>query len=741
MSHIDKIDRRDFLRLTGLGASGLMLTAALPSFAAGHQLDDETNPFSPNVFLSIDTNGDITIVASRSEMGQGIRTSLPQVLADELEADWGRVTIVQATADKKYGIQNTDGSISIRDFYTPMREAGATARMMLEQAAADSWQVPVSECRAELHKVVHQGGDRSLAFGELASLAAKQKVPNTADLRLKSPDQFRYIGRAMPGTDLNDICCGKAEFGIDVQLPGMLYASIVRSPVLGGSFISVDDSAALQVKGVKKVVRIPGVPGPAAFHPINGVAVIAENTWAAQQGCKALKIKWEGGKNQSHNSEAFLQTLKQDSLKPGIRARNNGDVDKAFARAEKILEAQYTVPYLAHASMEPPVATAHYQDNKCEIWAPVQTPQSAQQWVAGYLKLEPSAVTVNVTLLGGAFGRKSKPDFVIEAALLSKQLNAPVKVTWSRVDDIKHDYYHSISAQYLKAGLDAKGKTTSWLHRSLYPSIMNTFVDEHDNLGGLKQGATDMPYDIANVRVEGGKPKGAVRIGWMRSVNHIQHSFAVNSFTCELAHAAGKDPGAYLLELLGPDRMHQLGEDTHYDMEDKYPINIGRLRGVVERAMTIAKWGKPLPDGWGMGIAVLRSFHSYVATVVVVSSTHSSKIKMEKIISVADVGRVVDPDRVKSQLEGGAIFGLSLALHGNISVKDGVIEQSNFHDYPVARIHETPDIETDIIDSEHVPTGAGEPGTPPLAPALTNAVFAATGKRIRDLPLAKHGLV
>jgi isoquinoline 1-oxidoreductase beta subunit len=627
-----------------------------------------------------------------------------------------------------------------------MREFGASARYLLLAAAAKQWDVPLEECSSDLHKIVHQKSGRELGYGELVEGARQIKLPRGFTPILKRPAQFRYIGKSLPIVDGADITTGKAVYGMDVQVPGMLYAAVNRPPTVGGSVNSYNADAARKIAGVIDIVEIPGPPGKhPGFHPLGGIAVVASNTWAAQQGANALEINWNSGPYKTDESEAYIENLQALSRKPGTPVRQQGDLDTALAAADKIVEAEYVVPYLAHATMEPLVATASFSYGRCEVWAPSQNPQGARQSLAKLLKIDEDQITINVTLLGGGFGRKSKHDFILEAAWVSRVMQKPIKLVWSRPDDIQHDYYHACSAQYLKAGLGPDGRPSAWLHRSMYPAIDATFSKGGTNLRELSMGVVDMPYAIDNVRMEGASPPSPVRIGWLRAVGNIQNAFAVCSFAHELAVAAGRDPAEYLLELLGPDRMVDLGEDTKYGNYGKpleeFPIDTARLRRVAETAIKASGWGKTLPKGHGMGVAVHRCFLSYVATVVEVSTNESGKIKVERITTAVDVGRIINPDRLRSQMEGGAIFGLSLALHGEITTNHGRVLQSNFHDYPMARMYETPNVDVHLVESDHVPTGAGEPPTPVLAPALCNAIFSATGKRIRRLPLQRHGLV
>jgi isoquinoline 1-oxidoreductase beta subunit len=745
MTTIVNMSRRDVVKSIG-GLTGLVLGFHVGSrpFPFAEAAAAAPASFNPNVYLAIDETGLVTIVAHRSEMGTGIRTGLPMVLADELEADWTRVKIIQAQGDPKYGDQNTDGSRSVRQFYQPMRVAGASARLMLETAAAHMWGVDPKDCRARNHMVVHVPTGRRLPFGDVAKVAATLQVPpdDHMDLRFKPASERRYVGKPIPIVDLDDMVRGKATYGIDVVLPGMKYASIERCPVYGGKVVTFDATEALKVPGVVQVVAIPETPIPSGFNPLGGIAVIASNTWAAQQGRQKLKITWDFGPNASHDSTAYRAQLEATAKQPGHVVRNQGNVDDAIASAAHHIRADYFVPYYAHAPMEVPTAVANVVGDHCEIWAPTQFPQAARTTVAEVLGLPFENVTVNVTLLGGAFGRKSKPDYVAEAALLSRQLGTPVKVTWTREDEIQHDYYHAICAQHLEAGITADGRTTAWLHRTVFPAIEATFQPDvtYGSAGELQQGVTDMPYAIANVRCENGPAANHVRIGWYRSVYNVPHAFAVCSFADELAHAAGKDPVEYLRELLGDPRKLDFAA-MHVDYPnygaslETYPVDTGRLRGVLDLVVRNSDWGQPLPPRQGRGVAVHRSFLTYAAAVVHVAVGNDGQVTIPRVDMALDCGLVVNPDRVRAQFEGAAIMGISNTLFSNISVKQGRIEQSNFSDYLVARTDITPQTHIHIVASDAPPGGVGEPGVPPIAPAICNAIFAATGKRIRALPI------
>ncbi|MGE0592775.1 MAG: molybdopterin cofactor-binding domain-containing protein [Vicinamibacterales bacterium] len=745
--------RRAFLQ--GIFSAGAFVIAAhmLPKTAwaqdPGVHTRAQDAPFNPSVYLGIETDGTVYLVTHRSEMGTGIRTSLPLVAADELGADWSRVRIEQALGDAKYGDQNTDGSRSMRDFYEAFRRAGAAARTMLTSAAAAQWAVPAAECEADNHEIVHRASGRRLPFAALVAAAARLPVPAPETLRFKPRTAWTFVGKDTSIYDLSDIITGKAQFGLDTFRDGMVYASIEHPPVVGGTIRSLDDSAARRVRGVLQTIRLDAPTPPLMFKPLGGVAVIADSTWAALQGRRQLAIEWNDGPNGRFDSEAFGRQLVNTVTQPARAARNLGDVDAVFAAGGRTLEATYTTPMAAHAAMEPPAAVAEYRDGAVTVWTATQNPQAVQETVAQALGIDKTAVTCHVTLLGGGFGRKSKPDYAAEAAILARAVGRPVKVVWTREDDIRFDFYHAAAAVYHKAVVDGRGRPTAWLQRSAFQPIQSTFEAGARYPGPfeLDLGLTDLPYDVPNLRAENGPADANVRIGWFRAVTNNFHVFAAGSFADELAQAAGRDPLEFLLDMLGPARILDLtGQGFEYSNYgapyDRYPIDTGRLRRVLEMAGERAGWAnRPRGNGRGMGIAAHRSFNTYVASVVEVAVDAAGQLTIPRVVQVADAGLIVNPDRVRAQFEGAAVMAVSLARFGEITAANGRIEQSNFHDFRVARMGDAPrQVDVHLIESDEPPTGVGEPGVPPVIAALANAVFAATGKRVRDLPLSKTPL-
>ena len=753
MIQLENVNRRGFLKgLVGAGALVLSVRI-LPASVWGAEAGAGDTPMAkaalqPNAFLAIATDGSVYIVVSRSEMGSGNRTGLPRIVADELDADWSKVNVVQATGNEKYGNQDTDGSHSVRSLFDTLRDAGGSARLMLVRAAAQKWNVPEKECTTELNTVVHKPSGRKLNYGELASAAAKLPVPKKEELQLKTRKDWLYIGKPAAAYDLNDMSTGKALYGQDTKMEGMLYASVAHPPVFGSAVKSVDDSAALKVAGVKQTATIEPFKPPVNMQALGGVAVLADNTYAAFQGKKKLKVEWTKSEHDVWTSDSYRKYLEETARKPGKVVRENGNVDAAFAKGGKVVEAEYYAPMLAHAAMEPPAALAVYRDGKVQVWAPTQNPQGAQEAIAAAVGTKKEDVTVNVTLLGGAFGRKSFPDFIVEAAVLSKKTGKPVKVVWSREDDIKFDAFHSVAAMYFKVSLGADGKPTAWLQRSVFPPIVSTFDvhGEYADADEIGLGFSDLPFALPNLRAENGPAPAHTRIGWLRSVANIYHAYGVHSFVGELANAAGQDQVEYVLALLGPDRIvpkSELPKDyTNYDGDyEQYPMDIARFRRVVELAAEKSGWGKQkLGNGCGLGLAVHRSFLTYVATVVQ-AEVQDGHVMIRQVDTALDAGTIVNPTTVRQQFEGAAVMGTSLAFYGEITATNGVIDQSNFDSYQVARMNVAPRVTNiHMVQSEAAPAGVGEPGLPPFAPALYNAIFTATGKRIREMPLSKAGL-
>jgi isoquinoline 1-oxidoreductase subunit beta len=752
MLHIENVSRRGFLKgLVGTGAFvlGVRLVPepllAAKTTVAANPMDGAV--LQPNVYLAIATDGTAYIIAHRTEMGSGNRTGLPMIVADELDVDWKSVKVVQATGNEKYGDQDTDGSHSVKSFFDTLREAGASARFMLVGAAAQTWGVQPKECTTDLGTVVHKPSGRKLSYGELAAKAATLPVPKKEDVQLKSRSEWRYIGKPTQSYDLLAMCTGKANYGQDTKMDGMLYASVVHPPVFGSTVKSVDDAATLKVAGVKQTATLEPFKPPVNMQALGGVAVIADNTWAAFQGKKKLKVEWTPSEHSVWNSDTFRKELEETSRKPCKVIRENGNVDAEFAKGGKVVEAEYYAPMLAHAAMEPPAALAVYRDGKVDVWAATQNPQGAQEAVAAAVGVKKEDVTVNVTLLGGGFGRKSFPDFIVEAAVLSKKMGKPVKVVWSREDDIKFDSFHTVAAMYFKATLGADGKPTAWLQRSTFPPISSTFdvTAQYGDAGETGQGFSDVPFALPNHRAENGPAPAHTRIGWLRSVANIYHAFGVHSFAGELAHAAGKDQPEYVLALLGPDRIipkTELPKDyTNYDSDyGQYPLDVARFRRVVQTAVEKSGWGKKkLGSGFGMGLAVHRSFLTYVATVVQ-AEVKDGQVVVRQVDTAIDAGTIVNPTTVRQQAEGAAVMGTSIAFYGEISATNGVVDQSNFDTFQVARLNVAPKLtNVHIVASEAPPAGVGEPPLPPFAPALYNAIFTATGKRLREMPLSKLG--
>lgn len=750
------LSRRSFM--AGVTAGSLVLMGRT-SYGQDTDLVDaaktDVEDFAPDFFVSISPDGTVTILAHRSEMGTGIRTGLPRIVAEELEADWDQVKIAQAPGDKKLGDQNTDGSNSIRFFFKRMRIAGATAKTMLERAAAKKWGVDAKTCYADNHVIKHRGSDREAGFGDLVELARAEKVPAADELTLKPRDKWRYIGKDAPITDMKDILTGKAIYGIDARMENQLFAVIARPPVVGGKVKSFDATKAKSKPGVVDVIEIAPFKGAPLFQALGGVAVLATSTWAAWQGRDALKIQWDHGYNADYDTDEFAKTLKATANKPGSVLRSTGKPKDVLESSKDVHAADYSVPHLSHAPMETPCAVADVKTDdqgkvtSCHVLTATQNPQAVQQAVGRAMSMPEADVLVNVTLLGSGFGRKSKPDYCVEAATLSRQVKRPVHVTWTREDDLAHDYYHAISAVHIEASVDEKGMPDAWLQRVAYPTISSTFAPGAKLPAPFEaeMGHTDLPYQVPNIQFEAGKVDSHVRIGWLRSVTHIQQNFAVCSFADELAHKAKRDPLEFLLELLGDDRQIDLKAARLANRgasAKEYPYDIGRLKHVTRRAAELSNWDearKKLPKGRGLGIACCRAFLGYTGHVVEVEVTKEGVVHIPKVWVVLDAGTIVNPNFVRAQVEGAAIMGTTQARFGELQFKKGKAVQKNYDTYKMAKMKDAPrEINIELVESTAAPAGVGETTVPSFAPALCNAIFAATGKRVRDLPLSKHDL-
>ncbi|HTR82245.1 MAG TPA: xanthine dehydrogenase family protein molybdopterin-binding subunit [Bacteroidota bacterium] len=699
------IGRRRFLQVVSVAGAGLALGFYLPELKRHSDLfEDTAENFAPNAWLRIDPSGETLITVSKSEMGQGIITGMPMILAEELGADWTKVRIALADASDKYGSMSTGGSSTTRSMWKPLRHAGAAAREMLIAAAAHKWGVAPDSCRAEQGNVIHPPSKRKFGFGELVDDAAKLPVP--ADPPLKEEKDFQIVGKPTHRLDSAEKVDGSATFGIDVRVPGMVYAVVARCPVFGGKVKSFDGTNAKAVPGVSHVLQIE-----------EGVAVVADNTWDAIQGRKALDIEWDEGPNAAMSSASIHAMLEEYAKKPGAVVENVGDI-AALDTAPKKVDATYELPFLAHATMEPMNSTADVRSDRCEIWAPTQNPQLARRSAADALGLNLDSVTVHTTLLGGGFGRRFEPDFVMEAVHVSKAVGAPVKVVWTREDDMQHDWYRPTSMHHLIAGLDDKGEIVALRHTMTGPSVTGQRSPERIK-GGLDRGALEggreFEYDIPNYRVEFNMANTGVPTGWLRSVYAGQNIFAVESFIDELAYAAKMDP---------------------YEFRRRTLKQGSRSKNVLEIVAEKSGWGSPLPNGHFRGIACVPAviFGSYVAHVAEIS-VEGNSIRVHRVVTAVDCGTQVNPDQIKAQIEGSVAFGLTIALKGEITIDKGRVVQGNFDDYMLLSIDEMPKVEVYLVSSNEALGGMGEPGVPPFVPAIANAVFAATGKRLRKLPL------
>ena len=722
------LTRRNFIRVSA-AAGGLLLGVTLPADAWRRFRGQQQARIDPTLFARIAPDNTVTITVAKSEMGQGVRTSLAMLVAEELDADWDLVRVEQAPFDARYGNQGTGGSGSVMEGWTQLRQAGAQVRAMLVSAAAQEWGVPEAECTTEASFVVHGKSGRRASYGSVAERAARLPVPEQVALKPKT--QFRILGKPRSGIDVPDITHGRAIFGIDVKVPGMLYASIERAAAFGATVKSFDAAAARQVPGVRDVVQLPAVANGVVTHA--GVAVVAGNTWAAMQGRKALKVEWEPGPHANESTPSYHEFMSQAMDRPGAETVYRvGDAEGVLARAGKVYSAGFEAPFLSHATMEPMNCTASVKGNQAEIWSPTQFPDWATGATARVLKLDPKNVRLHVTLMGGGFGRRINPDFTVEAALLSQKLQQPVKVVWTRDDDLRHDFYRPCAMHRLEAALGPDGFPVAWRHRMSTPAISATYGPPPD--GGYGKGVAagvgpELPYRVPNQLCEYTLLQSGVPRGWWRAVESTHTIFALESFIDELAEAAGKDPVEYRLALIAQVPPGQSEEDR------KYPFDPERMKGVLRLAAGKAGWGKPLPQGHGMGVAVARDHLIYCAEAVE-ASVENGKLRIHKVVCAVDTGPIINPDGARAQLEGGVVQALSAALKERITIAGGAVEQRNFDSYRVLRINEAPlVIETHFIETDTEPTGMGEAAMATLAPAVANAITRATGKRPRVLPL------
>ena len=705
--------RREFLRVSALAGGGLLLGFTVPA-KRGLAEDDEGQDFTPNAFLRITADGTVTVISNKSEMGQGIYTGLALLVAEELDADWNRVKVEAAPAAEIYkhpqfGVQSTGGSTSIRSEYDRYRQAAAAARAMLVAAAAQRWQVPVGECRTEASQALHDASGRSASFGALAGAAASMMAPD--EVTLKTADQFRLVGRPLPRLDTPVKVTGEAGFGIDVSIPGMRTAVIARPPIPGARLNSYDDTEARKLDGIREVLAVRA-----------GVAVVADSFWSAKRGRDALVIDWDGGAHAGLSTPLLREKYTRLTELPGRDAYKQGDVDFALSEAETLVEALYELPFLAHACMEPLNCVADVRADRAHIWSSTQSQGQDQQAAAELTGLPLEAVEIHTTFLGGGFGRKSSPDFAAEAVELSMKVGSPVKVVWTREDDTHGAYYRPMNMAKLRAGLDSEGRPVAWAHRLVGASILQAEgqwdpdKDVHAVDYSSVEGAANIPYSIANQAVDYHPVYDGIRIHWWRSVGSSVNGFVVESFIDELAAVAGEDPFEFRRKLL---------QDNPRDL------------GVLELAADKAGWGTPLPPGRARGIAVHQFGGSYVAQVAEVSLGSNGEPRVHRVVCAVDCGIALDPNNIRAQVESGIVYGLSAALYDEITLKEGRVEQGNFHDYRVLRVDEMPEVETHILESGAAVGGIGEAATPPIAPAVTNALYALTGERIRRLPITR----
>jgi isoquinoline 1-oxidoreductase beta subunit len=728
------ITRRAFVSTVASGGAALVIGFSLrhdfmaaPAVAAPAAKPAPVNPFDAWVHIGEDNT--IKLIVAKSEIGQGIKTTLPMILADELEVDWPKVEIQQAeTRTDLYRHLGTGGSTSVRTTYMDLRRAGATAREMLISAAAQKWGVDRERCSAKNGTVIDNDTKRSFFYGEVAATAAKLPMPAEDDVRLKDPKDFTIIGRSIPRVEIPSKTDGTAEFGLDAKVPDMLYAVVARCPTFGGKVKSFDATAAKAVLGVKDVFQIEAIEPDA--HSAGGIAVVADSTWSALQARRALKIEWDRGPHANETSASLAAEFEQRAKSSGTVVRNDGDVDKLPADSTRI-EAVYELPFLAHATMEPMNITVAPAADRWESWAATQSPDWVQRSIAKIAGLPPQRVIVHTFLSGGGFGRRYMADFPVEAAQIAKITGKPIKLVWTREDDMTHDFYRPAAYHHMTAALDSQGKPIAWRHHLLSTSINAYWDPKAPPHKSEMDGASAVPYNIPNLRVEHSNAPTGVPVAWWRSVADAMNAFAVESFIDELAVAAKADPVQFRLQLLDPPRMLK---DPNADPDDDERLSTERLKKVLQAVAEKSGWGKPLPKGRARGVACHRSFGSYVAQVAEVSAKSDGAPKVERVFSAVDCGVVINPNGAEAQSEGAIAYGLSAALYGAITIKDGAVEQTNFDGYQVLRMSDMPEVEVYLVPSGDDPGGLGEPGVPPIAPAVANAMFALNGKRLRKLP-------
>jgi isoquinoline 1-oxidoreductase beta subunit len=716
------LDRREFLKVSALAGGGLLIGFRLGAAADG--------AFAPNVFVRITPDGVVTLISKNPEIGQGIKTTFPMILAEELDVDWKTIRIEQADADEaKYGRQVAGGSTAVPQNWDDQRRAGAMARALLVKAAAQTWSVPESDCSTQAGAVVHKASGRKLGYGELATKAAAIPPPDPASVTFKDPKDYKLIGQPMKNVDCPSIVTGRPLFGIDVKVPGMLHAVFEKCPVFGGKVASANVDELKALPGVRNAFVIEG--GTKLDGLLGGVAIVADTWWNAESARKKLRVTWNEGPTASQSTELFARRATELAAQPPAKTlRNDGDVDAALAGAAKVVEASYAYPFISHATLEPQNCTAHFKDGKVEIWAPTQLPQPGRQLVASTLGIAEGDITIHMTRIGGGFGRRLRNDYMVESAWISRVVGAPVKLLWTREDDLRHDFYRPAGFHFLKAGVDASGRLVAWRNR-----FVSFGEAEFVSSAGINEAEFPARF-VPNYRLEASLIPLGVPTGPLRAPGSNAFAFVFQSFIDELALAAGKDPVQFRLELLG-DR----GLVTNPDGKAGY--HAGRMRGVLQLVAEKSAWGKRKPPaGGGRGVAFHYSHAGYFAEVADVGVDAAGKLKVHKVWVAGDVGRpIINPLNAANQMHGQVIDGLGEALTQEITIERGRTKESNFHEYRLPRITDAPpEVEIHFLQSDNPPTGLGEPALPPVIPAVTNAIFAATGKRVRTLPLSKNDL-